>query len=86
MLQTHASHCAGFGTLMAAMTVLLPFYWGAACSAMLFPLLIVVAGDCKSMGEHGGASGQLGRLPVFWLALVPTQSLLRFLPKTVSSK
>ena len=80
-----AAAYAGFGTLMAAMTVFLPLYWGAACTATLFPLLIVVAGDCKSMREHGGASGQLGRLPVFWLALAPTQILLGFLPKTLRS-
>jgi etoposide-induced 2.4 mRNA len=71
---------------MATTTVFLPFYWGAASSAVLFPLFIVVACDTDADAIHRSIQAVssdasmysigLGKLPIFWLALKLTQSLL----------
>lgn len=39
--QTHPA--AGFGLALTALTLLLPFYWGAATTSLLFPLFVLVA-------------------------------------------
>ncbi len=68
---------------MAAATALLPFYWGAACSAVLFPLFIIVAGDASM---HDAAGAAQGRLPIFWIALAPTKQLLGFISRGPSGR
>lgn len=52
---------AGFGMPMAASTVLLPFYEGAAVLAILFPLFILIACDTDPDQGGLGMSGTLGR-------------------------
>ncbi|PNH10637.1 Protein EI24 [Tetrabaena socialis] len=72
---------AGFGLPMALSTALLPFYQGAAVLAVLFPVYILVACDSdvnavhdRVMGKSG--SGRLRHLPIFALAMWPTQRIV----------
>eukprot|EP00983_Pelagomonas_calceolata_P052767 1142999-Pelagomonas_calceolata.AAC.2 len=91
-------HCCRYGLLMTLVTLLLPFYIGAAVTALLFPLFVLVA--CHSDppaiiatallkhnrsqqgiqhdSSEGGPARWPGtwRIPIFAMALKPTQWLL----------
>ncbi|KAG2501831.1 hypothetical protein HYH03_000330 [Edaphochlamys debaryana] len=73
---------SGFGLPMALATVLLSFYVGAAVLAVLFPVFILVACDSDVNAAHDrvvgpGGAAQLRHLPIFALALWPTQRIVR---------
>ncbi|KAG2448961.1 hypothetical protein HYH02_005715 [Chlamydomonas schloesseri] len=75
---------AGFGLPMALSTVLLSFYPGAAVLAVLFPVYILVACDCDVNAAHdrvigAGGAAQLRPLPIFALALWPTQYVVQLI-------
>lgn len=76
---------AGFGTFIVALTILLPFYTGAAAAGILFPVFIVTAADAdpkaatlviRSRFARHGVSAGVGRLPIFFLAVWATNALL----------
>lgn len=72
---------------MALACVLLPYYTGAALVSLAFPLYVLLACDSDVDAAHNrAASGKppqqqgcvgLGRLPVFKIALWPTQYALQ---------
>ncbi|KXZ44216.1 hypothetical protein GPECTOR_71g577 [Gonium pectorale] len=73
---------AGFGLPMALSTVLLSFYPGAAVLAVLFPVYILVACDSDVNAVHDRVVGRgvsLQHLPIFALALWPTQRVVNLL-------
>eukprot|EP00200_Dunaliella_tertiolecta_P005850 CAMPEP_0202342998 /NCGR_PEP_ID=MMETSP1126-20121109/3317_1 /ASSEMBLY_ACC=CAM_ASM_000457 /TAXON_ID=3047 /ORGANISM="Dunaliella tertiolecta, Strain CCMP1320" /LENGTH=340 /DNA_ID=CAMNT_0048934023 /DNA_START=277 /DNA_END=1300 /DNA_ORIENTATION=- len=96
--ESSAAFFAGYGLLMTLVTLLLPFYIGAAVTALLFPLFVLVA--CHSDppaiiatallkhnrsqqgiqhdSSEGGPARWPGtwRIPIFAMALKPTQWLL----------
>ncbi|EFJ43446.1 p53-induced protein 8 [Volvox carteri f. nagariensis] len=75
---------AGFGLPMALSTVLLSFYPGAAVLAILFPVYILVSCDSDVNAVHDrvvgkAATSSLRHLPIFALALWPTQRIVQLL-------
>ncbi|KAG2444761.1 hypothetical protein HXX76_001505 [Chlamydomonas incerta] len=81
---------AGFGLPMAMSTVLLSFYPGAAVLAVLFPIYILVACDCDVNAAHDrvigpGGAAQLRHLPIFALALWPTQHVVQLVTGSSNS-
>lgn len=82
------AHSTGYGMPMAVATLVFSFYIGAAVLAVLFPLFILVACDSDPVTVHSsiGADAQLGEVPIFNIALWPTEYILGMLLKPRAKK
>ncbi|GAX82341.1 hypothetical protein CEUSTIGMA_g9770.t1 [Chlamydomonas eustigma] len=78
LFEAHWAFFGGFGSILAASALVLPFYWGSALTAVAFPLFVIIATD-SDLQLLNTRTTCIGKAPTFWFAIRATHFILRCL-------